>query len=388
MTGQVEKKTTKNSFVQTLKAAASLKVTVVCIAILVLLVIWGTVYQAEHGLYQAQQKFFHSWMFFIFGFIPFPGTVMVMFVLFINLLLSLYFRIGFRWSNLGNIITHTGIIVLLLGGFYTSYFSQESTLTMREGQSESMSSSNHLWELAIWKQSGKTRDVFSIEAAGLSTGEAVDIPELNLKFRVNEYYKNCTIFTGSKTQGVVVLNASGIGALKGKPTALEAGQNVPGLVFSLDPTPGNTGKVILLYGNDVGPTPLNLAGDRIFFSLRKLKIPLPLTMTLLDFEVKLYPNSNIPKSYSSKVAIRSAGGMERDVVISMNKPLRFEDLTFFQSSYFIDRDGTEYTVLAVVKNPARLMPYVSSLWIFLGMAIHFLVRLFRRKKQRKNQDEQ
>ena len=105
-----------------LKAAASLKLTVVCLLLLIVLVVWGTVYQADHGLYQAQQKFFHSWFFLVFGFIPFPGTVLVMFVLFFNLVNSLFFRLRFHWSNIGNIITHLGIIVLLVGGFFTFYF--------------------------------------------------------------------------------------------------------------------------------------------------------------------------------------------------------------------------------------------------------------------------
>lgn len=104
-------------------------------------------------------------------------------------------------------------------------------------------------------------------------------------------------------------------------------------------------------------------------------------MTLLDFNMTLYPNSGIPKSYESKVSIKTEDGLERDVLISMNKPLRYKDLTFFQSSYYIAPDGTEYTVLAVVKNFGRLLPYISSLWIFLGLIIHFIVRLLRGRKK-------
>ena len=79
-------------------------------------------------------------------------------------------------------------------------------------------------------------------------------------------------------------------------------------------------------------------------------------MTLKDFRVEFYPNSDIPKSYGSSVSIQAEGGVARDVKISMNKPLRFKNLTFFQSSYIIGRDGSEYTILAVVKNVGRLLP--------------------------------
>jgi hypothetical protein len=94
----------------------------------------------------------------------------------------------------------------------------------------------------------------------------------------------------------------------------------------------------------------------------------------------MYPNSNIPKSYESHVTIKAEGAVDRDVVISMNKPLRFKNYTFFQSSYYIAPDGSEHTVLAVVKNAGRLLPYYSSITIFLGLVIHFLMMLLRRRK--------
>ena len=108
---------------------------------------------------------------------------------------------------------------------------------------------------------------------------------------------------------------------------------------------------------------------------------LPLGMTLKDFKMKMYPNSNIPKSYESHVSIRAEDSVDRDVVISMNKPLRFKDYTFFQSSYFIGEDGSEYSILAVVKNAGRLVPYFSSITIFLGLVIHFMTMLLKRRQK-------
>ncbi|HLP48789.1 MAG TPA: hypothetical protein VK469_22805, partial [Candidatus Kapabacteria bacterium] len=151
-----EKQLNKFTVLTSFKAMASLKLTVVCLLILAMLVVWGTVYQANHGLYQAQQKFFHSWFFLLLGFIPFPGAVLIMFILFFNLVAVLFYRIGFRLSKIGNLITHLGLMVLLLGGFFTFYFSQESTLMLKEGETSNMSSSNRLWEIAVWEQKTKT----------------------------------------------------------------------------------------------------------------------------------------------------------------------------------------------------------------------------------------
>src|SRR3954471_3808651 len=91
----------------TLKALAprlaSLRISVVCLALLLILTAWGTIYQAGNGLYAAQERFFHSWYFLIADWIPFPGSQLVISVLFLNLLASMIFRVKYSFGNLGNI---------------------------------------------------------------------------------------------------------------------------------------------------------------------------------------------------------------------------------------------------------------------------------------------
>jgi hypothetical protein len=56
----------------------------------------------------------------------------------------------------------------------------------------------------------------------------------------------------------------------------------------------------------------------------------------------------------------------------MNNPLRYQGYTFFQASFSIDTDG-ERSTFAVVTNPGRLLPYISSLMVFGGMLLHFVL---------------
>ena len=373
----------KNIVVKSLKAAvsaASLKLTVVCLIILAVLVVWGTVYQASHGLYQAQQKFFHSWYFLIFGFIPFPGTVLVLFILFLNLAAALFSRISLRPAKIGNLITHLGLIVLLIGGFFTFYYSQESTLTLKKGETDDMSISNRLWELVVWEQNAKMQNgqtnagIYAFDTKGFRPGDVIQLQNLGFTMRVKEYYENCSINA--------INNVSGIRELKKKPPEKEIENNIAGGIFDINHVnhaPGQS-HILLLYGKDPHPTVVTVDNRELLFFLRKKKFQLPLSLTLVDFAVKFYPNSDIPKSYESRITIKTGKGVERDVTISMNKPLRYADLTLFQSSYYIAPDGTEYSILAVVKNVGRLLPYFSSFIIFLGLGIHFLVMLFQKKK--------
>lgn len=370
--------TQPNPVVKALKSAASIKLTVICLLLLSILVVWGTVYQADNGLYQAQQKFFYSWFFLIFGVIPFPGTVLVMFTLFFNLVCSLYFNIGFKLRNIGNLITHTGIIILLVGGFFTFYYSEESSLMLQEGEVSNMSASRTMWETAVWEQTGGEADVYAIDANHFESGDTIPLDDLGFSLLVKAYHENCSAFRG-QTGDAAVVNASGIRELKAKPLSMEQGENTAGTV--LEVTAGTAVQTVLLYGRDSMPTPLTIDNRTYQFSLRKKKLPLGLTMKLMDFRVRHYPNSTIVKSYESTVSVQTDAGMDREVVISMNKPFRHANLTFFQSSYYIAPNGTEYSIFAVVKNSGRLLPYISSIIIFLGMVIHFIAMLLRRRKQ-------
>jgi len=144
-------------------------------------------------------------------------------------------------------------------------------------------------------------------------------------------------------------------------------------------------KTILLYGRDPQATGININGNRIYFVLRKKRYLLPFTIKLIDFKRLFYPGSDIVKSYQSQVKIITQD-LQRDVLISMNKPLRYKDYSLYQSAFNIARDGSEYSIFSVVKNSVRLFPYISSALTLFGLIIHFLIISWLYTK-RKNQDE-
>ena len=92
------------------RAITSLRVTVVCLACLMVIVFWGTIYQTDYGLYASQQRFFYSWYFLAGGFIPLPGARLVMWVFSISLLGATILKLKYRWSNIGILMTHVGVL--------------------------------------------------------------------------------------------------------------------------------------------------------------------------------------------------------------------------------------------------------------------------------------
>src|SRR5262249_51249037 len=68
-----------------------------------------------------------------------------------------------------------------------------------------------------------------------------------------------------------------------------------------------------------------------------------------------------------------SNGENREVLIYMNHPLRYNGDTFFQADFL--KNGQTGTVLQVVRNPGWTMPYISCVMVALGMMIHFGITL-------------
>jgi hypothetical protein len=91
----------------------------------------------------------------------------------------------------------------------------------------------------------------------------------------------------------------------------------------------------------------------------------------------------VAKAYASTISVLDEGSkLSRKVEISMNKPFRYKDYTFFQSSYGIDSDGQEFSSFAVVKNAGRLVPYIASFLTTLGLVIHFIMQFLKFSRHR------
>ena len=75
------------------------------------------------------------------------------------------------------------------------------------------------------------------------------------------------------------------------------------------------------------------------------------------------------------VAGREHTGEDREVLIYMNNPLRYEGETYYQSGY--DERDDRITILQVVRNPSWLVPYISCTLVGIGLTIHFMMHLTR-----------
>jgi ABC-type transport system involved in cytochrome c biogenesis permease subunit len=275
----------KNTLLLFNRLFSSLRLTVVLLLCSMALVFFGTLDQVRWGIWQVQQSYFEAWFVawpiapeeaFPRLCLPLPGGFTLGVLLLLNLVCAHLRFFRPRWSVAGVALIHAGVLLLVVGAFFTAAWQKEFQMEIPEGES---------------------RD-FIIERLGDSRNPA---------------------------------------AATRPPERRE----------------------------------------------------LPFALRLDKFTHEYYPGTNIPKNFASAVRIfekkaDDAGAVQdnnsggRPVTISMNNPLRHGGYAFYQSSYRIGRDGNgTATILQVVRNPGRLLPYIAMYLVGIGMLVQFLTGLVK-----------
>jgi ABC-type transport system involved in cytochrome c biogenesis permease subunit len=102
-------------------------------------------------------------------------------------------------------------------------------------------------------------------------------------------------------------------------------------------------------------------------------------ITLKDVRKDDYVGTSTPRNYSSDIHLKDPSrGVDREIHIWMNNPLRYAGETFYQSGYLGPPDAdVETTTLSVVTNAGWMIPYVACMIVFVGLVSHFGNTLLR-----------
>ena len=364
-----------------IKVLGSPKIFVFTVIWMMILVFVGTIVQKNIGLYSAQQQYFLSWFKFV-GPIPFPSGKLTMLVMFVNLSFYFFRPNIFSKRKLGITITHSGVIMMLVGGGLTSLFSIEGNVIIEEGSKSNFFESYYLNEFIIVNTTNENEDLFTVfDNNMLNDNNTLEHSSFPFEIEILDYYDNCKparrIYQGEeKFQGM-----SKNFFLQEIDSEKEFEKNIPGIVYRLIGAEESDGIYINYVGQPVTEK-LEYDGDSYLLILRRQRTYLPFTLELVDFKKVLHPGTNVAKSYSSEVNLIEKG-IPRKILIEMNEPLRHRGFTFYQAS-FIDNGMKETTVLAAVRNYGRLFPYISTIIMCLGLLFHMLFMLSKRVGLGKN----
>ena len=371
------------------KPLASLRLTIVCLACAMFIVFVGTLDQVHIGVYEAQLRYFKS--FFLYFSLPgsqfripyFPGGYTLGAVLLVNLIAAHLARFKLTWKKAGILILHSGLILLLIGQLVTSLFEEESQIQLDQGQTKNYSESPYFDELAIIDQSKSDSDeVISVPAARLNKGQTISLPPTDLQLQVDEAYENAALINPnqlpSPTYPHLRLGPMAV-AVAIEKTYKQNERNQPAAAVTLLKARKPVGSFSLASGFPK-PIQFKVGSDPFSIVLRPKRYYRPFSITLEEFKHDRYAGTDIAKNFSSKVRLVDPSAHEnREALIYMNHPLWYSDLILYQAG-FGNNDQT--TVLQVMRNPSRLLPYIACGMMALGLVIQFGMHLisFVRKR--------
>lgn len=395
-------------------ALSSMRLTMVCLSAAMILVFAGTLAQVQLGIQIVQERYFQSiFVWWPFGQedgfrIPvFPGGHLIGGVLLVNLVLAHIRHFAWTWRALGIQLTHAGLIIMLAGGALTDIFSVESHMRLEEGETKNYSEEYNARELAVTNTSGPELDqVTAISADGLRKGSLISHESLPFSIAVKEFYPNSRVTTFRPShEGTRPASTHGVGSsvtVSKQPLNTEPDKgNMMSAVIEILPGPdaqtdGRTTLGTWLVSDGLATTQVfEAAGKTWSIALRPKRHYKPFSLTLLDFVHERYPGTQIPKNFSSRVILHDpAKSTDREALIYMNHPLRYQAETFYQSGFDRNEDAT---ILQVVATPSfeipflpsavlrvSHLPYISCVVVGAGLLLQFsmhLVGFSRRNKK-------
>ena len=362
---------------------ASLRLTVVCLAVGLILVFAGTLAQVDLGLYKAQNQYFRS--FFIYWGpkaanwkVPvFPGGYLVGGVLLLNLLTAHFTRFKLTRKKIGIWMVHIGVIMLLVGQLLTDVLSHESNLHLREGETRNYSEVERDAELAVIDTSDPQSDkVVAIPQRVLANQKEIVHPEMPFKLRVKDFFANSRVLERPSDTAEPPAATQGLGpraVVRELPhvTSMDERDVPSGVIEVLGPQSSLGTWLVSEYIDHAQP--LTFDNKTYKLELRPRRLYKPFSIQLLDFKHDVYAGTDTPKNFSSRILLhRPETGEKREVDIYMNNPLRYAGETFYQASFDRDDRGT---ILQVVRNPSWLTPYLSCVIVALGLIVQFMTHL-------------
>jgi hypothetical protein len=313
----------------------------------------------------------------------FPGGALVGLVLVLNLSAALIKRFELNWRKLGLWVVHAGLILMVAGEFGTGAFQVENRMTIEQGQTLNYLESYRQMELAVTDVTDAGHDLaYGIPESLLRKGGAVALPGTPLVFNVKRFYPNADLAPlGPNDPRPEATMGVGANVKITEAPLAASDKEVNATSAVVEPVAGGRSYGTWLVSTVLGaPQTFIHEGRTYSLSMRARRTYLPYAITLKKFSHDVYPGTQIPKNFSSLVHLSNpATGEERDVLIYMNQPLRYDHKAFYQASY---GKGDTLSILQVVSNPGWLIPYISCVLITLGLLAHFGITLFNALKRR------
>jgi cytochrome c-type biogenesis protein CcsB len=320
-----------------LKALTSMKLTVAILIIFAIAIAKATFIESDFGAETARGLIYNATWF---------EVLLGLFCL--NLSLLLIKRGPYKPKQYGMFIVHLSMIVILLSAGITRFFGYEGVMPIREG-----ASSDFIWsrDAHLQLQVGDNFDSFPVRF-----------------FQDGQKISGKINFDGQKYSISATYTPQGAEHAK-----------APASVNMTVTSPAGITATKTVYKDESNGAPIKFGEQNARIWFGSIRIPLPYSITLDDFQLVKYPGSNNPASYESHVRLYDTekGIDGEEVRIYMNHPLTHRNFKHFQSSYDKDEKGT---ILSVSYDPGKWPTYIGYMMITLGFILIFIKDLIWKKQ--------
>lgn len=398
---------------QLIRTFTSLRLTVALLFLAMVLVFIGTLAQVQEGLYQAQARYFKS---FVIYWSPkgadwripvFPGGYLLGTLLMLNLLAAHAQRFKLTRKKIGIFLIHIGIVLLLVGQLLTDVLSLESHMRLTEGVPKNFTEDALEYELALSDVTDPAFDqVVAVPESILKQRREIRHSQLPFTVRLKSYFPN-SLFAWPVAAGAPPgLEGAGRSLnFKEQPLTLKMDdKNIASAEVEVLAEDRPLGTWLVSgwlaeeplrrimrqqFGREMipvidGAQTFKHQGRTYQIDLRPVRYYRPYAIELLKFTHEKYMGTEIPKNFASRIRLTDAEQNEdREVEIYMNNPLRYRGETFYQGSF--DPNDERVSILQVVRNPSWLTPYFSCALVALGLVVQFMSHLIPFIKRRTNE---
>lgn len=361
--------------------------------LLLMLLTWlATLEQVDYGLYATLKKYFDWRSVWVFPEvngnrlpIVLPGGYWVCALLVVNLFLGGVVRMRKGRGKIGILISHCGILMMIVAGGVAQHWSQRGNMQIEEGQVSDVAEDFVETVVEVGEvKDGKVEKFHVIrgkylEDLGGAERRSFAFAGLPFELELTRYAANALPMAETErapTRGEPIVDGGYF--LMEMPLSKQVEADNAGCYARVLDSHGNViVKPFVLARASFYPKTIRVDGRTFVVDMRKRLWKMPFSVRLDRFDAEFYPGTMRPKSFESTVT-RLEHGAESQTLIRMNQPMRYEGLTFYQASYGPQGAGPGqklFSVFEVVSNPGDQWPKYSLYVVTLGLAVHFGVML-------------
>ncbi len=364
---------------------------VICLVQLGLLVWFSTLEMQDEGLSKTLDKYYSHKEFFVIPainggkttYIPLLSAYWVCCVLFVNMVLGGLIRIRKGWRNAGVVLSHFGIVSLLVVGFVDHHYSIHGKMQTFQGARYDYAtkfdySSIEVSEFTVEGEKQKPYVIKHDMIADLKDKmRKFTFKELPFDLEVRHFTENSGVASvadaAQNDQSGEIIDGFFLQPKKLKPK--EDYFNY-GCYVTVKPKNGEASRTILLSRQIGFPQTFSVDGKLFGIEMPNEIWKTPFSVDLINSVGEYYPGTGKASNFQSTIAWTGEDeDKEKIETIKMNHPMRYKGFTLYQASWGLPENGLEHSGFEIVTNPADQWPKICLYVSALGLCFHFALKL-------------